>query len=349
MRPDAGTLGTVVCTVLFVMAARAPAGEMDLRGHRGAVQGLSFAPDGRRLASGGADGQLRVWDMTHGVAIASRNAHTGGVYCVAVSPTSKSIATGGKDDTVRVWSMATFAPSRAYVLPKQGETMVPGMLGAGKKPGVLSVGFSADGRFVMSGHADYRAGVWDLGSGKVYILQGSIIDRASFKAPQRAVTAVAVAPNRMLAAAGEAAATAKGGSRVFIWRPEEKSLLRALEEKSSILFLAFLPDNTRVVAGTAAGGVFMWNVHTGELVKSMGHGGAAIAYAATRDGKRLVSAGVNSILVTDLATGAQHKVKAPAGALITALAVSDDGTRIAIGCRDGVIRIRGAGKSEDLF
>jgi WD40 repeat protein len=33
-----------------------------LRGHRAPVQAVCFSPDGRRLASGARDGQIRVWE-----------------------------------------------------------------------------------------------------------------------------------------------------------------------------------------------------------------------------------------------------------------------------------------------
>src|SRR5262249_13976841 len=33
-----------------------------LGGHKGAIQAVAFAPDGKRLVTGGSDGTLRVWD-----------------------------------------------------------------------------------------------------------------------------------------------------------------------------------------------------------------------------------------------------------------------------------------------
>src|SRR5262245_15519305 len=44
---------------------------MTLRGHGAGLLAVSYSPDGARIASGGADGTLRVWDVRTGLALVS--------------------------------------------------------------------------------------------------------------------------------------------------------------------------------------------------------------------------------------------------------------------------------------
>tara|TARA_B100001758_G_C17788212_1_gene293388 strand:+ start:126 stop:437 length:312 start_codon:yes stop_codon:yes gene_type:complete len=71
---------------------------------RVAVHSLAFSPDGSRIASGGEDTTVRVWDAATGESVATLEGHSQEVISVAFSPDGSRIASGGGDKTVRVWS-----------------------------------------------------------------------------------------------------------------------------------------------------------------------------------------------------------------------------------------------------
>jgi WD40 repeat protein len=72
---------------------------------------VTVTADGAYAVSGGADGELRVWDLgTDQPVSAPIAAHEGVVWSVAVTADGGRIVSGGADGRVRVWDLATDQP-----------------------------------------------------------------------------------------------------------------------------------------------------------------------------------------------------------------------------------------------
>jgi WD40 repeat protein len=112
-----------------------------LRGHAEAIRAAAFSPDGIRLATAGADGQVRLWGLTGEVQAVLRG-HAGEVSSLAFSPDGRRLASGGEDGA-RTWELTAGesqaqSPSRYVRSPWiPGERLV--------LP-VRSLGFSLDGK-----------------------------------------------------------------------------------------------------------------------------------------------------------------------------------------------------------
>jgi len=73
-------------------ALDSPACLRTLKGHTNYVNACAFSPDGRRLASAGHGGEVRIWDVQTGAPIAALAGDWYHTYAVAFSPNGKRLA-----------------------------------------------------------------------------------------------------------------------------------------------------------------------------------------------------------------------------------------------------------------
>jgi WD40 repeat protein len=78
-----------------------------IRAHTGAVNALAFSPDGRRLASGGQDNAVCIFEAATGKVLLRLQGHQAAVNSVKFSADGKTLTTTDFNQKTHTWDLAT--------------------------------------------------------------------------------------------------------------------------------------------------------------------------------------------------------------------------------------------------
>ncbi|EED22092.1 WD repeat protein [Talaromyces stipitatus ATCC 10500] len=216
-----------------------------LKGHIRGVSAVRFSPDRTMIASGGADGTLKVWDTLTGKLIHSFEGHLAGISTVAWSPDNETIATGSDDKTIRLWNALTGkAHPRAF---------------SGHHNYVYSIAFSPKGNILASGSYDEAVFLWDVRTAKVM---------RSLPAHSDPVAGIDVCHD------GTLVVSCSSDGLIRIWDTMTGQCLRTLvhEDNPPVMAVRFSPNSKYVLAWTLDDCIRLWDYVQGRCIKTyQGH------------------------------------------------------------------------------
>jgi len=270
---------------LFTALTFQPAIERLVSGHSGGILDIAFSADGKRMATGGTDHTVILYENIDDLNLTHQlRGHKDAIYSVAFSPDGAVLASGSKDGTIRLWDTSS------------GEQILFPLTGHGGA--VYSISFSSDGKMLVSGGEDKTIRLWDITTGKP-------LGKPKGGHTQ-IVTSVSFSPD------GKYFVSAGLDANVIVWDAKTGALYGKVLTKGlgPVWSIAFSQDGRVLAVGGADNSIHLWDMQrwkeSGKPL--LGHTGSVLSLAFGKEGKVLASGGDDGILFWSIDTDASGTV-----------------------------------------
>jgi WD40 repeat protein len=326
-----------------------------LRGHKEAVYGVAFSPDGKFVLTASGDPSIKVWQLPDGKEVktfSGPNGHKQIVLAVAVSPDGTEFATAGADNSAKIWDFPSSKHLREFAQGDLGKAVAASndgtRIAAGDKAGKVKIWNAADGKLLhdLAAHKGPVTGLAFSPNGQTLVSCGqdttlrfwNVADgkpMGDFAAHAGAVTGVAYAPGN------NAVYTVGVDQTLKFWTlppVARRSLAGAFKEPITALSLS--PDGNQVAAASDKG-VRLSNVANGQTVREMTGASGTINGVAVSAGNTFIAAGTadRRLVIWQTKDGSVLTRPVAHGGAVTGVAFNGPGTQLATAGKDGMLRL----------
>ena len=269
-------LGTIIHLGIMIIAGADTVTEPVAVFGLGDLRSVAVSMDGRHVATAGRSGAY-IWGLEEGTVRHRFEGEGGNAPALVFSPDSRVLLSAGDSRVIRAWDV-------------ESGTMLRGF--SGHQGEIQDLEFAPDGRTFVSASADNTARVWSLETGeplrRVHV-PGVFIDAAAFTPDGTRLVTTTSSPSE----------------RIRLWDLATESTIRTFADHATFVpDLGFVRSGHLVTAGDDSA-VRVWDVDTGELVRTLNGASQGIAGMAVAPDSRtvIVGGGDGRVMAWDTETG----------------------------------------------
>jgi WD40 repeat protein len=188
---------------------------------------------------------------------------------------------------------------------------------------ILSISFSPDGNYVLTGSNDKTARLWDLDGNSLQVFRGHAAS----------ISAVAVSPD------GKTILTGSGDLTARLWDLRGKCLQIFKGHKNEIRSVTYSPDGNNLLTGSSDSTAILWDLNGNILKQFKGHAGIVREVAFAPDGKTILTGSNDQTARLWDLNGNILQVFTGHSGYVRSVAFSPDGKTILTGSADKTARI----------